>query len=254
VRVTRGRRGTPWRGPGAHYHATPRLRNLDAELAFWTLVVNFDPDQPRDPDGKWGAGEEEWIKKGEAAWRRTSLKDWSDEELSSLDKIAKASKGTNDTKPGDKALEEIARIQGFDKAPKKGDTADGVRIHRGMHFPGADKYAEGFLDGTAKRQGLGTFGNGHYFATDRNEAEHYGDVLIDGVLPSGLKIVDYDELKKEWQQEYIATLNKPGFAAISDIGRYAAMKGYDAISTRLYSGDKPDTYIVLNRGAMVVAP
>jgi hypothetical protein len=52
---------------------------MDAEEARQVLldrkrsqpqVLAFDPDQPRDPDGRWGEGEEEWIKKGEAAWKR----------------------------------------------------------------------------------------------------------------------------------------------------------------------------------------
>jgi hypothetical protein len=46
------------------------VRDLDAELAAWALVVeNYSEDQPRGDDGKWTAGEEEYVAKGEEIYK-----------------------------------------------------------------------------------------------------------------------------------------------------------------------------------------
>ncbi len=114
------------------------------------------------------------------------------------------------------------------------------------------------------RFGNGIFGNGIYMATTKRHAEspEYNDKTPGAVgryaLRRDAKVVNWDDLVRE--HSAFLSARKPGdpdYDLNSDIGRYAAASGYDAI--RIPKGTEPgvgrpaggNQYVVLNRGALI---
>jgi hypothetical protein len=187
----------------------------------------------------------------------TDIGAWDSGAVSALDML---SEGSFTAGGGDSALAQIISAQGFDAAPTTGSVdaevqAGGTRIYRALHGGGAQGWADAYVSGTDLRQGLGTFGNGNYFGTDLAEAQHYGDVITEAALKASARVADHDTIAREWASARRGmNPGDPGWAALENLSRYAAMKGYDAISMTLYPGTGPDTFIILNRAALVVNP
>lgn len=186
--------------------------------------------------------------------------------------------------------------------------AGGIEIHRGvvgykgsntMKPQKAAEIVEEFKTGEYE-PGTGLYGNGFYFSTSSRVARHYatwnkgdGARLRAGLKP-GAKVVDYDHLQgemKAWKAEVapktqsITDLYAKDFKTprdqysphmveyvMSDPGRFAAMKGYDAIKVVGHQDGAPalkgeptatrpggrhkfsanDQYVILNRTAIVI--
>lgn len=184
---------------------------------------------------------------------------------------------------GDLALIGIARAQGFDARPVvlTSDEFDRA-VARGGHavmyrginpdsFWGEGKWerASGaevhrqFREGEY-HPGYGVFGNGYYFATDREKAESFSDgepgSLGRFALHPDAKIVDYEDLRAEYGEYFDSDYQGDPLetqGATSDFGRFAASRGYDAIrvpvGTRMMGGGKVqrEEWVVLNRGALI---
>jgi hypothetical protein len=226
----------------------------------------FDPGQERDDRGRWTKGEEEWEEKGEEAWKRhrySKTEGWSRDDLSRIDRLSR-DRGAH----RDYGLEEIVHAQGFDTAPDKGDVratvaAGGTEVFRGIHGDHAWKYAHDYTTGDDKRQGYGMSGNGNYFTTSSREADNFAGgamsgAVIHGALKPGARIADEDTVGPQWHAERRdMEPDDVGFWATSDLGRWAAINGYDAIGIFPASKDPPsgwEHFVVLNRGALVVEP
>ena len=146
------------------------------------------------------------------------------------------------------------------------------QIHDQMHQPGKI------------RLGNGIFGNGWYMATTRRHAESYGVTARYGLRADARTttwedlLVEYAQWEREQQQRLgrpvewddrrevayesrHGTIYPPGDPVIaafgSDLGRFAAARGYDAY--RVKKGTSPgigapaggNQWVILNRGALV---
>jgi hypothetical protein len=210
-------------------------------------LAAFNPDEQRGPDGKWGTGGITGL--------RSSLADWSDEDMAD---IASSVKQSPSLKAGDKALSKIIKMQGFDAPVQHGNLskavkAGGTRIYRGS--PSAD-YNNDFLEADTPRQGLGVYGNGTYFGTKPGVAKSYagkGGSTISAVLSPDAKVANYWDQLSDWTADVGPTDPKGDVRKVTeDFGRWAAMRGYDAI---VAPGDEDDSteLVVLNRGKVMVA-
>lgn len=187
--------------------------------------------------------------------------------------------------------------------------AGGVQIHRGLldstwNGKSAQDLADDFTGGPYE-PGTGVHGNGYYFTTSPGVAAMYADrrvshggydapsteggVVVRAALHPQARIVDYDDLvaeaKATWQQwhdrfdhqvltnDFTARdgMINPGIdIVLYDPGRFAAMRGYDAIRVPLSarqadrrnrkriakitgSDDLGDEYVVVNRTAVIVS-
>lgn len=206
---------------------------------------------------------------------------------------------------GDLQLAAIGKKQGFDGKPTKGSIEDTVRaggteLHRGvMPHNKTKKSAESIVDDFKNgpyEPGSGVYGNGYYFSNKSRVANHYakGGKTFRAALKPEAKVISDEDLKtqmKNWQEQVkpktqsVEELYKADFKTpkdqysprmvqevMADPGRFAAMKGYDAIkvtgkqdgapvlkgepkakhpeSGKFFSAN--DQYIVLNRTAIVV--
>lgn len=204
----------------------------------------------------------------------------------------------------DPALAEIARLQGFDGPPQILDdaglenlvAAGGVRLWRGVESSGgrsAADYAHDYRTGPAHYGHGGARGNGIYFGTESEVADHYSNGSLAGqvyaVLKPDAKVIDWEDAKanvskqvhdanvhgnklvqalkaatraggrgKDPEQAYKQAYdtyrtwndNKDvRHQVLGDVGRLAAVQGYDAI--RITNTGRPwgPYYIVLNRTA-----
>jgi len=173
----------------------------------------------------------------------------------------------------------IGKAMGYDAKPKlvnkltplKGD----VVIYRGVdgnNLQGADETStavsrvQDFKTG-AMFQGVGIFGDGSYFSTDRDTALRYAQNISQGVMKATLnikksKIIDYDNLKQLHNKLNNASSINNEFKDLlreskikgkemgeKAIGAVATLLGYDAI--RVNRGSEY-YYVVLNRGALTV--
>ena len=236
------------------------VRDLPVEtISGQVLGFAFNPEELRGPHGEWARG----------ASPHEDIKSWQDDwqELRKIDSLAKPrTEITYAT--GDLALSEIAHQQGFDGPPDKGDiaatvAAGGKEMWRGVSSShgqaSAQKYADDWTEGRTNHQSPGLFGDGTYFATGSGgerlgkEYEH-GGALVHAALKPSARIVQWSDLKTQWQAALKEHAGDPeGTAAMNDLGRYAAMMGYDAIATIAGSGTAvTDTYVILNRTQVVV--
>mgnify|MGYP001606922640 CR=1 FL=1 len=169
---------------------------------------------------------------------------------------------------GDEALHHIAQAQGFESPAQSVTSTEmdeqirrgGLELWRGVR-PSHDgqhsasevhrRYREG-----EPYQGLGFAGNGTYFSSSYSEASSYGEVGRYALHPDA-RIVGFRTLQRE-QVEYLRQVGPESVLGrvMADTGRYAAMRGYDAIMW--HRGEEmgrargvEDEVIVLNRGALL---
>lgn len=190
---------------------------------------------------------------------------------------------------GDPALDEIARVQGFDGPPEVIDRAEmdrrvsagWIETWRGVGaFTDSDtgrtytdaEAAERFRSGEY-RSGMGIFGNGYYTTPDGETARNYVGFQGSYEDPPGLlrlaihpdaRVIDFDELAKQfehywqrWQQRRGPLGGGDSEALVwGDAGRFAAALGYDVIAAQPRNPKMRDgriySYVVLNRTAVAV--
>jgi len=195
------------------------------------------------------------------------------------------------TGKGDPAMVALAHAQGFDAHPTKlsdsefdAEVASGGHtvIYRGTRPPDdmiqfGQQPAPGSPDSPAGmheqfrsgsyRPGFGMFGNGFYMAPSHEKAASFSDGSPGSVgrfaLHHDAKVVDYEYLLDQFGSVYKGPKWKAASTetkdVISDFGRFAMAKGYDAI--RVSAGGKiasggtvqNEEYVILNRGALLAA-
>lgn len=165
----------------------------------------------------------------------------------------------------DKTLFRILDAKGFTEKPvietkehiEKLRKEGCIPLYRGMKPLGTGvksgaeqyKYGEMFV-------GRGIHGHGVYFSTDENMANEYlydkstgekGSILS-GVLDKTAKIIEESDAKKLSQElKNDLTLSEPQRILLSDIGKVAALYGYDAIKS-----DSDGIYVILNRSKTIM--
>ncbi len=186
----------------------------------------------------------------------------------------------------DPGLGEIYRLQGYDRLPALADShgvdavvaAGGREFFRGVTDP---RFVEEFKSGPyfpgLAAEGI-ISGNGTYVTTMREVAQHYADGNPAGVIRMALRpdarithsrslyaehSTWVSQLSAERQRleavdqtpDVVARLQKLSDAwwVNSDLGRFAAARGYDAYETNGgYLGYDDQYWVVLNRSALVV--
>ena len=160
----------------------------------------------------------------------------------------------------DTVMDEIARVQRFDAAPRvvrEGQLQRLVRrrgaveVWRGVTGQGAAEFAEELRTGTYTAT-TGIYGSGLQFTTNQGDAVWFatGGVLLHAVLVPEARTITWDELEElvKTVHDGLTTSERRRYRILlSNPGRLAAALGYDAIL--LPNGD----VIVLNRTALVVA-
>ncbi|MGO4618284.1 protein phosphatase 2C domain-containing protein, partial [Nocardia sp. 2YAB30] len=205
--------------------------------------------------------------------------------LADLDYVAVAGMVRNDL-PSDPGLEEIARRQRFDELPTVVDptgvdavvASEGREFFRGVTDPThVDEFESGRYFAGRPAKGF-TSGNGIYVTTREAAALDFAMDRPEGVirmaLRPGARVIHaldlhaeqravLDELRDERsrlealpQTPDVAdelALVQARFDVLSDVGRYAAVRGYDAYMTNGgLSKYHADYWVVLNRSALVV--
>jgi hypothetical protein len=176
---------------------------------------------------------------------------------------------------GDGALISLAQAQGFDAQPttlSRDDfdkaVAEGGHtvMYRGVvgsdEKSAADIHAE-VRDGEY-RPGYGIFGNGYYMAPDSDKATSFSDGTPGSVgryaLHADANTVTYENVRSEMDKVYETgwkNLSVESQSVLSDFGRFAMSKGYDAIhvpvGTKMLGGAlvQREEYVILNRGALL---
>ncbi len=185
----------------------------------------------------------------------------------------------------DHALKPILNAQGFDGLPQVASreevdqavAAGWTPLWRGVGVGNqeGDKYAEQFRTGDLW-VGLGAYGNGTYAMPDwrKTDANGYGSTVIRMVLHPDAKVISREELHRLMDEDGIhnrvrvykgteAGEDAPRFRVMADEGRYAALRGYDAIMVsylddlvpephhRNHPGMVPE-WVILNRTALMV--
>lgn len=202
------------------------------------------------------------------------------------DKIIDAINNSENSEEAAKRMCEILQErQGFNKKPKLMKKSefenlsdnDYIKLYRGISDgqKSASEYIEQFKKGKNEYgTGLTAYGVGHYTSTDKKIAESYGHVM-EMAIPKNAKIgtinmQDYNEndimeLSAKTYRPYVNNMeqyyNKYGdniATIIEELERepssWAIMNGYDAIRVvdNMNSNIKGETYIVLNRGKVIV--
>jgi len=193
-----------------------------------------------------------------------------------------STKGVNMHTGEDEFLAEMAKVKGFDTKPTKvsdSEMDDHVRSGETEMFRGLakGKYVKEFTDGRLFG-GTGIFGGGVYTfpvegAGGRDAkiggARDYGGKIMRMSLKSGSKTVEYGEAMKGMleDRDQVSSLpvgsaeRRAGAAIVSDVGRWAMARGYDAIHVPSdiagpLTWKKPvpaAQMVVLNRGALRVS-
>lgn len=180
---------------------------------------------------------------------------------------------------GDRALGAIWQRQGFDGPPRVVSTQEmeqavgtgWMSLWRAVNevdlglttYRSAEQIAELYRTGTA-RPGLGGAGNGTYFAPDRakDNMQYYGEAVIHAALSPDARTIGLSELQDLMAADGITSdllygddsTWTPRERVLADAGRYAALRGYDAVLHWWSARDKeqPHEIIVLNRTAVIV--
>lgn len=181
---------------------------------------------------------------------------------------------------GDRALGQIWARQGFDGPPQVVDEATlqqaidsgWTSMWRAVNevdlglttYQTAEQVAEKLRTGQV-RPGLGGAGNGTYFAPDRakDNMSYYGQAVIHAALSPDARTIGLSELRELMEADGITADvlfgDESSWTArqrvLADAGRYAALRGYDAILHWWSARDKeqPHEIIVLNRTALMIA-
>jgi hypothetical protein len=211
--------------------------------------------------------------------------------ISALDKAVREAIGKQKEQPGQSwRLKGIIAARGFDAKPQvvsSVEELEGTPLYRGINGDGAlskmdaSEMAQQFVDGDM-HVGLGIFGDGVYFTSEKNIAASYAygesgttarGAIITGGLVADAKILelapepgdDYYGFSTKQVNEIADTIPREIFARYGvgqDVSTIATLAGYDAIHIPVpeTNGDAflqakfkgGDQYIILNRGAMQV--
>lgn len=192
---------------------------------------------------------------------RSDLDAWTED----ADRIANIPQGDD----RDDQLAAIWREQGFDAPPRvvSDDEFDQLPddhevMYRGIAGERAEQWADEFRTGDAF-PGLGTYGNGSYAATDRDEADGFArgrgwrgaaedGVVVRMALPPNARTISLSELRELAGKDERLQSGSTG-RAFGDPGRLASALGYDAIWMQPDPSSPARYYVVLNRGALIVA-
>lgn len=243
------------------------------------IARGFHVDEPRDAHGRWSLVG--------AAGR--DLSDWAEGKDGSKT-LAKANRATNPMDPGDNhgtkdygdlVLKAVAHEQGWDKPGRTGTSAEldqlvahgGVEMFRGVagrRYPEEHQPArilERMRTGPLE-YGQGGYGNGWYASPRQDVALQHGAPDGKGgidpasiqrmVLHPDARVADYDTLRTQmraWIKEHEGRGQRTPEGLGIDLGRFAAMLGYDAIRVHgQHDANSPtfaDQYVLLNRGAVL---
>jgi hypothetical protein len=192
-----------------------------------------------------------------------------------------------DVRNQDTMLGRIWAEQGFDGPPQVVADAEWERLHaeggvalfRGLRGwvegLSAEEMAASYRSGE-HYPGLGSFGNGSYFGSERDTAVDYstgklfghtahgkakertGSAILEVVLLPDARIIDYKDIRRLQREQHGISLRGPGWdtdprvEVLWDEGRWASAMGYDAIRMRTGVEGYGDEYVVLNRTATAV--
>ncbi|MEV3960038.1 hypothetical protein AB0M34_03925 [Nocardia sp. NPDC050193] len=183
----------------------------------------------------------------------------------------------------DSALAEIYRLQGFDGRPAEvgwelideivySDSGSG-RLFRGVSSPA---HVTKFKFGETHFPGTGDYGNGTYTTTDYDRALRYAgdreDQVMEMALRPGARTVSYHDLHAEQEKALNpikseltrllgdatpdATTRRKELEEklfiLSDRGRFAAAKGYDAYEVDDGTVGRHEEWVILNRTALAI--
>ncbi|MBQ7925669.1 MAG: hypothetical protein IJ335_05175 [Lachnospiraceae bacterium] len=144
----------------------------------------------------------------------------------------------------------------FDKISK-----DKQVLYRGVNGTSnlsAKEMVEQFKDGKFYC-GRGIYGNGTYTDTDKTVADYYASGSKDGkvmemVLADNAKTISFTDIYTEYEKTGIPMIIGDAPEAyqdvIRDVGTYASIKGYDAITLDGFQGK--NHVVILNRGKVIV--
>ena len=144
----------------------------------------------------------------------------------------------------------------FDKISK-----DKQVLYRGVNGTSnlsAKEMVEQFKDGKFYC-GRGIYGNGTYTDTDKTVADYYASGSKDGkvmemVLADNAKTISFTDIYTEYEKTGIPMIIGDAPEAyqdvIRDVGTYASIKGYDAITLDGFQGT--NHVVILNRGKVIV--
>jgi hypothetical protein len=270
----------------------------DFELSVNPDLVKYDEDQPRDERGRFGSGGGGSSTEPSAS-SVGNAKDLTKDTLamgSEKDKELDAIKGKYDykeqfekgIKEEDKAMHEIAEMQGFTGTPTRAEdwdefnamqqpTITGGPFNGEPMLPDGSRLSRGFADGVdaegnaitaqfAKSEfingeyyaGKGSFGSGTYTTPNMQFATQYAqdkntDNVVQFKMDPESKIGSYSSILDEMYN--LSDEGKLPYS-LNNAGRYAAARGFDAIAI---DDDLPSTsqvmqILVLNRSAVVLSP
>jgi hypothetical protein len=184
----------------------------------------------------------------------------------------------------DQALGEIYQMQGFHARPEvvsdqelsRRIEQDGwVEMWRGFgaEVAGGVEHHEQFRDSEQHWPGIGVFGNGTYFSSSVREGVNYASGGLDSrdpdqpdLFPSlaraalrpDARVIDWDpdlkDLSAPYREgNYAAEQDGPRMDVMFDLGRAAALLGFDVIRAhRTRAGVSRYNYVVLNRSAIAI--
>jgi hypothetical protein len=226
------------------------------------------------------------IQQAEQMQTKTTLKEWSAQDIETID----AASQVRGDRSRDPLLSAIYKRQGFDRTPTLIDSRAVPQLSDDHHVlwrgvAGESKkqaqYVEQFKTGELF-SGIGTYGNGTYASTSRNTALGFAGNselgMMQILVPKNARIIKLADAQKAWLKEFDelfeqinkinASLSKAKTAsqraqlqseldrldklvsAVDDQGRWAAMRGYDAIEVEERVGEM--YYVILNRSKLKV--
>lgn len=231
-------------------------------------VAKFSPDQPRDDHGRFGEGSV--VVQG-ADTSALELPGWSDQ-LSFEDANGEVHGPEGELLPGDTMMARIQHAQGFDGPPRVVSEAQmgaaigrsKLELYRGLGGPNAEAHAEALRTGEFFA-GRGALGSGLYLATaseavpdPQAKAREYATrrggegAVVRMTLHPAARIEDHDAMRRDMVRDRRVAERRGASPAhldaqYRDVGRYAALRGVDALRHE-FTG----YHVVLNRTALLV--
>lgn len=253
------------------YKAAPEslVRGFVAFLSGDMVMKEWNEDlHPRDERGRFGSG-------GGSATKAVTVQEL-DKQMAAIKREQKK----NDETIVSPELTAIIRAQGFDAKPQVVSSESeltGTVMYRGLNteYMGkvpdgvtGESLAEEFRTGDM-RVGMGVFGDGVYFAAEKDLAERFAygadgaisgrGAMIVGALSSDAKVYELNKDTPDTQvnaaiQKMADQLPRDVFASYvagsGDMNRVLALNGYDAL--HVVGGNVREQYVILNRGQMQV--
>lgn len=185
----------------------------------------------------------------------------------------------------DQSLGEIYRMQGFHARPEvvsadeldRRVAAGWARVWRGFgeEGEGSVEYLRQFREGDQHYPGIGVFGNGTYFTSSVAEGVRYASSALDvrdpdrpesypalarAAIRPDARVVEWDPDLKQMSApyrtgSYASDQDGPRMDVMHDLGRAAALLGFDVIHTyrvNASTGERRHNYVVLNRSVLAV--